>query len=97
MKSIKSIVRNRIIAKQGGDCTSLLLRQVTEKENHVSVGLLSYGGCFEKSFNLGGTVSIGRYCSFGTNIKYFGANHPLEVFSMSPFFYKQSWADKWGG
>lgn len=97
MKSLKSFIRNKVIAKQGGETISTLLREITKKENHVSVGLFSYGGCFEKTFNLGGTVSIKNYCSFGTNIKYFGANHPFQSFSMSPFFYKQAWADKWGG
>ncbi|MBR3614186.1 MAG: CatB-related O-acetyltransferase [Clostridia bacterium] len=59
---------------------------------NVDVGLYSYGGCFDQSFNLGGKVTIGRYCSFAANIRYFGANHPMNYVSMSPYFYNKKFS-----
>ena len=54
------------------------------------MGLYSYGSCFAEDFNVGGKVEIGRYCSFASNIHYYGANHPVEYASCSPYFYNKS-------
>lgn len=45
---------------------------------------------FLERFNNGGTVKIGRYCSFAQDVRYFGANHPLNYVSTSPYFYTKS-------
>lgn len=42
---------------------------------------------FLESFNNGGSVKVGRYCSFSSDVHYFGANHPMNKVSMSPYFY----------
>lgn len=97
LKRIKRRVNNLFIAHEGGEATSLLLRKITEQQNHVQVGMYSYGSCFRNDFCLGGSVIIGRYSSFGSNIHYYGANHPMDYFSTSPYFYRQQWADKFGG
>lgn len=89
---MKDFIINRITSLEGGQKYSKTLRKITLK-NKVTVGLYSYGSCFDKEFNLGGTVSIGRYCSFAGNVRYFGGNHPMNFVSMSPFFYNK----KWGG
>ena len=81
------------INKEGGDKVSGTLRRYTAEKCHVSVGLYSYGGCFDPGFNVGGNVTIGNYCSFGQDIRYFGANHPINYATMSPYFYNE----KWGG
>lgn len=36
-------------------------------------------------------VNIGRYCSFGPNVRYFGANHPIHYGTMTPYFYRKEW------
>ena len=97
---IRKVIRrleNRIISWEGGEATSTYLRRITLKRNNVEVGLYSYGGVFDNSFNLGGQVIVGRYSSIGSNVRYFGANHPITCFSTSPYFYRQEWADKVGG
>jgi len=94
---IEDFLQNHKIKKQGGEKTSQLLRDLTEFRYHVKVGLYSYGSCFDKSFNTGGKVVVGQYTSFGPNIRYYGANHPLNCVSMSPYFYQQKWADTVGG
>lgn len=90
---LKNKFINNIIKRQGGQKTSKKLREITFEKLGVDVGMYSYGSCFDKGFNIGGKVKIGRYCSFGPNVKYFGGNHPVDYVSMSPFFYQQSWAD----
>ena len=93
---LKNKFINNIIKRQGGQKTSKKLREITLEKLGVDVGMYSYGSCFDKGFNIGGKVKIGRYCSFGPNVKYFGGNHPVDYVSMSPYFYQQSWADSVG-
>lgn len=75
---------------EGGLQESTFLRKYTRLKRNVNVGLYTYGGCFDVRFNIGGTVEIGNYCSFSTDIHYFGGNHPMDYASMSPYFYKKS-------
>lgn len=75
---------------EGGSQNSETLRVYTKEKFHVEVGKYSYGGCFASDFNRGGVVSIGRYCSFASQVHYFGANHPIHFASDSPYFYNQS-------
>ena len=86
-------IESRTIKKEGGEKTFALLRKLTKERYNVIVGMYSYGSCFDKSFNTGGKVIIGRYTSFGSNVKYYGANHPINRASMSPYFYQKAWAD----
>lgn len=79
-----------VAEKQGGMQESSIIREYSKKYHRVDVGLYSYGGCFLSDFNNGGTVIIGRYCSFASNVHYFGANHPMDHVSMSPYFYNKS-------
>ena len=87
---IQRRMQRSIVKKEGGEQTSNYIRKIALKRN-VSVGMYSYGGCFKEDFNTGGKVIIGRYCSFGPNVHYFGANHPMNYASMSPYFYQKSW------
>lgn len=86
---LKKKIINCIIVRQGGEPTSELLRKKSERDHSVNVDMFSYGGCFAPSFNLGGKVIVGRYTSIGSNVQYFGANHPVYYFSTSPYFYRQ--------
>ena len=58
-----------------------------KKNYNVKIGKYTYGGCFRDNFNTGGTVEIGRYCSIGSNVHYYGTNHPIDHATMSPYFY----------
>lgn len=93
INSIQEKIVRRKIAREGGERSSELLRKQMKEKYHVDVGMYSYGGCFEKCFNVGGEVIIGRYCSFGSGVHYYGGNHPMSRVSMSPYFYKQDWAN----
>lgn len=87
---IKRLIESKIIDKQGGNKTSELARKKAEKRR-VLIGMYTYGSCFNDDFNTGGEVRIGKYSSFGPNVHYFGADHPINHASMSPYFYNKSW------
>ncbi len=79
-----------IVAKfQGGQIKSKYLREYYRKKYKVDVDAYSYGGCFSNVFNISGSVSVGKYCSIAHNVRYFGANHPMENVSMSAIFYNR--------
>lgn len=84
------IVLPAVVKLEGGDKESLHLRSIYKEKYKTAVGLFSYGGCFSPTFNVGGEVTIGRYCSFAENIHYFGANHPIDAAVMSPYFYNRT-------
>ncbi len=79
-----------VVKNENGEKESTTLREYIQRNNNVKVGLYSYGSCFAEDFNVGGKVEIGRYCSFASNIHYYGANHPVEYASCSPYFYNKS-------
>lgn len=82
-----------IVKREGGEKESETLRQYTKQKYKTAIGKYTYGSCFLPGFNGGGEVSIGRYCSFGGDIHYFGANHPMDHSVMSAYFYNK----KFGG
>ena len=84
-------IKNKTVQREGGEKESVSLRKYIKKRS-VIIDLYTYGSCFNKEFNNGGTVTIGRYCSFGPNVKYFGANHPLEKAIMSAYFYNSKFS-----
>ncbi|MBR6365560.1 MAG: CatB-related O-acetyltransferase [Lachnospiraceae bacterium] len=88
--SIRKRLDNRRIKREGGAKTSTYARKMA-RERKVEIGMHSYGSCFDAGFNVGGTVTIGRYCSFGPNVRYFGGNHPMQYATMTPYFYRKEW------
>lgn len=85
-------VMNQLIKNEGGEKLSISLREYVKRNYNVEVGLYSYGSCFKKEFNTGGSVCIGRYCSFGDCTRYFGANHPIDQAVMSAWFYNREFS-----
>lgn len=79
-----------IVKKEGGNPYSKTLRKYYEKKYQIFIGAYSYGGCFDEAFNTGGKVYVGKYCSIASEVRYFGANHPMQRAVMSPFFYNKS-------
>lgn len=85
----------RLIMKmENGEKESQTLRRIFKNEYGVEVGLHSYGGCFDEKFNMGGEVKFGRYCSIAGQVRYFGANHPINQISNSPYFYNKKFGYK---
>lgn len=88
-KLFEKILASYCFRFQGGECHSSLLRRYYKIKYHVDADYYSYG-CFTPKFNFGGnSVKVGRYCSIAEDVRFFGANHPLDNFSTSPLFYNQ--------
>lgn len=87
---LRKWLNNERIKHEGGVQVSQYARKLARKRN-VEIGMYTYGSCFDAGFNVGGKVIIGRYCSFGPNIRYFGANHPMQYATMTPYFYRKEW------
>ncbi len=64
---------------------SILLRAIYKKYNNIEIGLYSYG-CFNNKY-IPEETKIGRYCSFGPDVKIFNANHPMEYIFLHPYIY----------
>lgn len=79
-----------ILKKEGGEMQSSSIRIYYKEKCKIDIGRYSYG-CFNNNFNYGtaGEITVGRYCSFGAGVSYFGANHPISSFSTSPIFYRK--------
>ena len=88
----KKLFFRLFVKKEGGELTSQSLRGLLKKQNKVQIGLYTYGACFQPDFNyqLGGEVEVGRYCSIAGGVHYYGANHPIEKVTMSPYFYNKA-------
>lgn len=86
-------IRNYVIRKEGGEKTSKTLRRYMQEKYNVSVDLYTYGSCFSPTFNTGGKVKVARYCSFGSDVHYFGSNHPVDHAVMSAYFIIKILAD----
>lgn len=85
----ESIAISYFMKSEGAIC-SVNLRKLFLKLHKIDVGLYTYG-CFRPDFNFGGNkISIGRYCSFASGVRFLGANHPIERFSSSAIFYNKA-------
>lgn len=83
------LIKKVIVKAEGGEMESSTLRNYCARKYKVSVDKYSYGSIFSGYFNTGGEISVGRYCSFASDIHYYGANHPYRYASTSPFFYNR--------
>ena len=92
LPAIGKKILESVTKREGGDKESETLRRYVASRYRVTVGKYTYGSCFEPTFNTGGTVRIGRYCSFGTDVHYFGANHPMDHAVMSAYFYNRAFS-----
>ena len=86
---IERCVLKLVLRIEHGEKESKFIRKYYKERYKVEVGLYSYG-CFAPTLNIGGSIKVGRYCSFAGGVKYFGANHPINRFSTSPFFYNKA-------
>lgn len=83
---LRGFVLKTITTMEKGQFYSKTLRAIFKDYHKVEIGLYSYGGCFSPG-SIDPLTSIGRYCSFASNIRIFNRNHPLEFKSLHPFFY----------
>lgn len=85
---LRKIIEKIIVRKEGGYCFSPSIRRIYSKYYGLSIGYGTYGGCFiHDNFPGPCDITFGRYCSVGSHLKIFRANHPADNFSSHPFMY----------
>jgi virginiamycin A acetyltransferase len=71
---------------EGGMAFSLTARLIMQKRYGVTIGALSYGGCFARG-SIPPGVRIGRFVSIGSNLKVFRRDRFLNWVSLHPIFF----------
>ena len=72
---------------QKGEYNSKSLRNYFELCYKIKAGLYSYGWSNPNLNFGGGLITIGNYCSIASKVVRLGANHPIKMLSMHPYFY----------
>ena len=85
-RGLRYLIRSIVLRSEGGEIYSETLRRILKAYHEIEIGQYSYGGCFDLKNIPSGTV-IGRYCSFGRDVKILNGNHPVTHKSLHPFFY----------
>lgn len=84
----RKIIEKIIIKREGGYAESETLRKLYAKYYNLHIGYGSYGGCFNHiNIPRPSVVYFGNYCSIGSGLKIFRANHPADKFTTHPFLY----------
>lgn len=84
----RRIIEKIILRLENGYAFSSTLRELYAKYYGLHIGYGTYGGCFTH-VNIPQLceVHFGNYCSIGSNLKIFRANHPSDSFTTHPFLY----------
>ncbi|WP_279209730.1 CatB-related O-acetyltransferase [Bacteroides nordii] len=85
---LRRIIEKILLRIEGGYSYSTSLRYLYKKYYGLEIGYGTYGGCFHHiNFPQPCHISFGRYCSIGSGLKVFRANHPSNRFTTHPFLY----------
>ena len=85
---IRKALERLIVRIEGGYFISPTIRMIYSKYYGIHIGYGTYGGCFvHENFPGPCDITFGRYCSIGSNLRVFRANHPAENFTLHPFLY----------
>lgn len=79
-------LRTLLTKLEGGQLTSITLREVLQTYHGINVGPYTYGSLLDPERADRG-LNIGSYVSVGPGVRRFGANHPLDRLSMNPYSY----------
>lgn len=85
---LRNVIKHIVLKLDGGgQFFSPTIRDIYVKYHGLDIGYGTYGGCFVYENFPSSKVSFGRYCSIGSNLKVFRANHPSENFTLHPYLY----------
>lgn len=82
---ISHLILKMVTELESGQYYSKTLREIFKEYYKIEIGLYTYGGCF-KHDPVDPYTTIGRYCSFASNILILNRNHPLKNKSTHAFF-----------
>ena len=88
---LRRAIERYVIRHEGGQAFSPTIRRIYTMYYGIHIGYGTYGGCFTYE-NIPGPseVHFGNYCSIGSSLKIFRANHPSDNFTTAPFLYNPS-------
>lgn len=85
---IRRVIEKIILRKEGGYAFSKTIRTLYAKYYGLHIGYGSYGGVFSHvNIPRPCQVFVGNYCSIGSGLKVFRANHPADRFTTHPVLY----------
>lgn len=85
---VRRIIEKVILKRENGYAFSKTIRLLYAKYYNLHIGYGSYGGCFNHTnIPRPSEVHFGNYCSIGSGLKIFRANHPSDKFTTHPFLY----------
>lgn len=76
-------------ALEGGEMTSITLREIFRRYHGVTIGAYTHGGCFT-AHSFGRGTTIGRYSSIARSAFAATLNHPMDRKSMHGYFFNPS-------
>jgi len=85
-RGLRRIIVRIVGDLEGGEMRSKTLRRIYSEYHSVTVGMYSYGGCFNPQL-IDTDVEFGRYCSVADGVGVFTRNHPMNHKSMHPIFF----------
>ena len=85
-RRLRNLILRVVLRLEGGDMTSLTLRDIFRKYYNIEIGLYTYGGCFNFARVASGT-KIGKFCSFAPDIYIYAANHKMNTVTTHPYLY----------
>ncbi len=84
----RKVIEKIVLYCEKGYCVSATLRDIYSRYHGIHIGYGSYGGCFQSvNFPKPCNIIIGNYCSIGSGLKAFRANHPADKFTTHPVLY----------
>lgn len=83
------LILSFMVRLEGGQLTSKTLRRVLSEKYSIKVGDYSYGSLLDMGM-CDPHTTIGPYCSIGSNVRRYGASHPMDSASTHPYFYNPS-------
>ena len=85
-KRVRNFILNLCRKIDGGEFTSLLMRDIFAHYHDVTIGLHSHGGCFTPCA-MDPQTTIGRYCSIAHGVRVFNRDHPVNFKAMHAYFF----------
>lgn len=83
---LRKAIEHVILRRENGYAFSKTIRLLYSKFYGIEIGYGSYGGCFNHvNIPRPCDITFGNYCSIGSGLKIFRANHPSHNFTTHPF------------
>ncbi len=84
---LRRLVLKALYKMQKNEIDNAPLRRIFKKHHNITIGEYTYGGCFDAERIPPGTT-IGRFCSFASEVMIIPSDHLIFAVSTHPFLFK---------